>query len=101
MTGIALGEGDCAGVVAKTRGAISDVSKRREDVRRLSLVRQVPEFLRVPRTAVAHRCGVLVTDAPAAVAALDDIHEPGLVAGIAVVVASKQVSMFVKGQALR
>src|SRR4029077_19702426 len=54
MTGIALGQGGGAGIVAKTGRPIGDVSERRNDVSRLAFMRQVPQFLGVPRTAVAH-----------------------------------------------
>src|SRR5258708_4191071 len=61
----------------------------------------MPQLFGIPRAAVAHLRAVLVADSPAAVAAFDNVHQPGLVAGIAVVVACEQVAIFIKRQLLR
>ena len=49
--------------------------------------REVPELLGVPGAAADRLLEVLVADPPAAVAALDHVDQPGLVAAVGVVVA--------------
>ena len=82
-------------------GPVVDVRQRRHDVGRLVRGGQVPELLGVERAAVAQVAAVLVADAPAAVAALDDVHQPAPVAGVAVVVHGEEVAVLVEGQFLR
>src|SRR5262249_7617326 len=67
----------------------------------LAFVRQMPELLSVPRATVAHPRVVLVTNAPTAVAAFDDVYEPSFVTRVAIVVARKKVAVFVERQLLR
>ena len=87
-----------AGVVAQAGGAGGEMHQRRQDVGRLPLEGGVPEFFPAPRAAVGK---ILKRHAPAAVSALDDLHESGLVAGVAVVVAGEQVAEVVEGEFLR
>ena len=89
-----------AGVVLDARGSILDVADRGQQVGGLARVALVPEFLGVPRASLSER-GELVADPPAAVAALDDVHEAFLVAVVAVVIAGEEVAKFVEDERLR
>ncbi len=89
-----------ARVVLDAGRAVLDVADRGHDVRGLAGVARVPDLFGVPRARLAER-RELVTDAPAAVAALDDVHEPLLVAVVAVIVAGEEVAEFVEDERLR
>ena len=88
-----------ARIIRDTRGAVLEVGERGEVVGGLAGVAREPEALAVPRTGVAHR-GVLITDAPTGVAALDDVHEAFHVALVAVVVAGEEIADFVEKEVL-
>src|SRR5438128_2473129 len=59
-----------------------------------------PQFLAVPRTAATQR-GELITDAPAGIAAVDDVHETLLVALIGIIVAREEIAVFGECERLR
>ena len=88
-----------AGVVSDAGGAVLEVGEGREVVGRLAGKTREPDALAVPRAGVAHR-GVLVADAPAGVAALDDVDKAFHVAVVAVVVAGEKIADFVEKQVL-
>ena len=54
----------------------------------------VPESLGVPRTGFFQRCE-LVANSPAAIPALDHVHEPLFVTVVAIVVAGQQIAISV------
>ena len=78
-----------ARIMRQSRRPARDMPHRRHDIRRLPGKLQVPEFLGIPyprRRGVAE----LVRDAPAAVAAFHEIHQPRRVAVIAIIVSREQ-----------
>src|SRR4051794_20512997 len=76
-----------AGIISEARGAVGEVGDAGHVPGRLAFVLGVPELLGVPRAAVALHATELVADAPAAVAALDEVRPPRPVAAVGVVVA--------------
>src|SRR5262249_54249416 len=71
-----------AWVMRESARPVGDVRQRRHEIGRLCVVLRVPEFLAIPG---AEAFQILVADAPAAVAALDDVDPAGLVAAVGVV----------------
>ena len=88
-----------AGVVSDAGGAVLEVGERREVVGGLAGKAGEPDALAVPRAGVAHG-GVLVADAPAGIAALDDVDKAFHVAVVAVVVAGEEIADLVEEQVL-
>ena len=89
-----------AGVIREARRSVLDVADRRQNIRGTSGEARFPQPFADPRTTLAAR-RVLVTHAPAAVAAFDDVHEAFHVALVAVVVAREEIAVFVEHQLLR
>ena len=88
-----------AGVVGEAGGTVLDVADGGKDVGGGVLGAGLPELFGEPRTVFVDE-RVLVADAPAAVAALDDMDEALFVALVAIVVAGEEVAVFGKREGL-
>src|SRR5206468_1289392 len=73
----------------------------RDDVGCLALKMRIPKFLRVERPARIEPFHELITDPPANVAAFNHVNPAGLVATVRIVVAGKQVSVWIENEVLR
>src|SRR2546422_8805576 len=80
------------GIEAQPRRTVGDVRDRGNDVGGLPFERRIPESLGVPRTTRIGAFQKLVADAPAAVAAFDQVNPARLVAAAGIGVAGEQTS---------
>ena len=87
-----------AHVVDEARRTVGHVVDRHERRKRALLVERHPHAFAVPCAAVIEP---LEADAPAAVGAVDDLHESRAIAAVAVVVAGQQVAKVVEREFLR
>ena len=79
----------------------ADAADGRDDVRRLTRVRQVPEPFGVPRAGGVRVVDRLVGHVPAARAAVHDVDETGVIPAVAVVVVGEQVAELIECEFLR
>ena len=91
-----LGESG-AGIGRKARRSGPDMGQRRHDPGWLTFVGQLPHSLAVPGPPVRQ---VLILHRPARVSSWHDVHEPGLVSTVTVVVDSEQIAEIVEGKLL-
>ena len=100
MAGVAFGHAG-AGVVGKAGGALGDVGNGWDDVGGGVGVSDIPNFFGVPGAEGNGEAEMLVADAPAVVAAFDEVQPTRLVAEVGVVVAGEEVAEVVEGEFLR
>src|SRR5213594_3633940 len=89
------------GIEAQPRRTVGDIRDRGNDVGGLPFERWIPESLGAPWTARIGAFEKLVADAPAAVAAFDQVDPARLVAAVGIVVAGEQISILIERQGLR
>src|SRR5262249_54875719 len=90
-----------ARVISQPGRPVSEVGDWRNDVRRLTGERRVPELFLIPRPTRVRRLEELVTDPPAAVAPFDEIDPARAVAAVGVILAGKEVAELIEGELLR
>jgi hypothetical protein len=97
---VALGNLTDAGIVSEPGRSRGDVGAGRDDACRLLGEWHSPDFLGVPRAQPSRVVHFLIADPPTAISAWDDIHPPGRIAAVGVVVAGEEVAILVESQLL-
>jgi hypothetical protein len=89
------------GLECEPRRTVGQVGDGRHEVGGLAVEVRLPQAFVVPGTAHPRSAQVLVGLAPAALAALDHVHDARAVAAVGVVVAREEIEAIVEGELLR